>query len=58
MKPDTYRLLERCVEDGVKSGLHRAYKHVDEPTDELICDKITQAIMNEISEWFCFEEIQ
>ena len=58
MKPDTYRLLERCIEDGVKTGLHRAYKHTDEPTYELMADKITQAILHEVCEWFRFDEIQ
>lgn len=57
MKPDIYKLLEQCVENGVKSGLHRVYKHDDEPSTEAIVDKITQAVMTEVCEWFHFDEI-
>lgn len=55
MKPNTYRLLEMCVESGIAYGLTRAYKHTDKPTTEQIEEKIRQAIMNEICEWFEFE---
>ena len=55
MKPDTYKLIEKCIEDGVAYGLHRAYKHTDKPTAEQVQEKIRQAIMNEICEWFKFD---
>ena len=55
MKPNTYRLLEMCIESGVAYGLTRAYKHNDKPTAEQIEEKIRQAIMHEICEWFEFE---
>ena len=56
MKPDTYKLIERCVEDGVTSGLHRAFKHSDQQLIEEVAEKIRQAIMHEICEWFEFEQ--
>ena len=57
MKPNTYRLLEMCVESGVARGLHRAYKHNDQPTAEQIEEKVTQAVMHEICEWFKFDPV-
>ena len=55
MKPDIYKLIEKCVEDGVAYGIHRAYKHNDNPTPEQIEDKVVPAVMHEICEWFKFE---
>ena len=55
MKPDAYKLLEQCVEDGVAYGINRAYKHNDAPTPAQIQEKITQAVMHEICEWFQFD---
>ena len=42
-------------ENGVAYGLNRAYKHIDNPTTEQIAEKIRQAIMREICEFFEFE---
>lgn len=55
MKPDIYRLLEMCVENGAAHGVRRAYKHNEAPTEEQIAEKVTQHVMNEICEWFEFE---
>lgn len=57
MKPDTYKLIEMCVESGVARGLHRAYKYNDKPTVEQIEDQVVQAIMFEIGEWFKFDPV-
>lgn len=57
MKPDIYKLVEKCVEDGVAYGIHRAYKHNDNPTPEQIEDKVVQAVMFEIGEWFKFDPV-
>lgn len=57
MKPDAYKLIEMCVEDGVAYGLHRVYKHTDKPTAEQIQENIQQAIMHEICEWFKFDPV-
>ena len=58
MKPNAYKLLERCVEDGVSYGYNRAHKHTDSPSQAQIEDQIIQAIMNEICEWFDFNETE
>lgn len=58
MKPKTYNLLDRCIEDGIDYGYTRAHKHNDTPDPIWIKEQIHQAVMNEISEWFDFEELK
>lgn len=57
MKPDIYKLIEMCVENGVAYGWLRAHKHNEQPTAEQIQEKITQAVMHEICEWFKFDPV-
>ena len=52
LRPKTYRLLERCVEDGVGAGYNRAFKHQDDPSPETIKNAIVDAVMLEVMEWF------
>jgi hypothetical protein len=56
MKPHAYRLMARCVEDGIKLGIARAYKHTDTPPPEQLEDAIYAAVTNELCEWFIFED--
>ena len=55
MKPKTYKVLELCVETGVKYGLARTYKHTDSPSLAELEDNILSAIDYELCEWFDFE---
>lgn len=55
MKVKEYSLVEMCVENGVEYGYSRAFKHSDEPTERSIKDEIIRAVMNEMSEWFEFD---
>ena len=55
--PKAYNLLDRCVEDGVRYGLSRAYKHTDTPTQEHMENEIALAVMNEICTWFDFKGV-
>lgn len=57
MRPDSYKLLEQCVQTGIALGLHRALKHNDNPTAEDYETKIHAAIMEQIAEWFHFDDI-
>lgn len=52
MKPKIYELLLRCVEEGAQVGYFRAHKHVDNPCEALLTEKIVDAIMGEIFEAF------
>ncbi len=45
-----------AIEDGVKQGWHRAHKHVENPSEESIKEKIEDAIMSAIHEYFTFDE--
>lgn len=49
-------VLERCVETGIKLGLNRARKHQEAPTEAEVVQAIQRAIMDEVEEWFIFEE--
>lgn len=56
MKPKFPPVLEMCIENGLKLGYQRAFKHNDNPSDEEVHEAILQAVMNEIYEWFDFDE--
>jgi hypothetical protein len=54
MKPNTYVILQRAVEEGALLGYRRAFERVENPTEEFIVDTITDAIMLTVSEVFEF----
>lgn len=56
MKVRTRLVLGECVERGAARGWRMAHKHVENPSEEVILEKIEDAIMGEIYEWFSFEE--
>ena len=47
-----------AIEQGVRRGWQRAHKHVDDPTELSICDRIEQCVMEQIHEYFTFEEVE
>lgn len=55
MKPKFYDLLVKCIADGARLGVDRAYKHTDNPSRQTIEHEVYEAITNEIHEWFDFE---
>lgn len=55
MRPKTYQVLELAVEDGVKSGWHRAHKHVNNPSENDIQIAIQESVLGSIYEWFHFD---
>ena len=55
MKPKAYQVLEMCVETGVARGYRYAFKHEEDPPEKDILDRIEQAVMEEICEWFNFD---
>jgi hypothetical protein len=57
LKPKTYKVLEQAVEDGAAYAWRsRIYKYTDEPSDDAAIETIVNCVMNEISEWFDFED--
>lgn len=57
MRPDSYKILARAVEEGVAYGYARAHKHSDDPGPEVIQTQIEQAVMDAICEVFRFEGV-
>ena len=56
MKVKEYTVLSDCVERGVVSGIARAHKHTDTPTPETVRDLVIVAVINEICEYFNFDD--
>ena len=56
MTPKFTQLLETCILDGVILGHKRAYKYNDAPSESDINQSIVTEVLNEIHEWFDFDE--
>jgi hypothetical protein len=56
MKPKVREVLELAIEQGVARGYRRAFKHVENPTEESILSSIEEHIMSAIYDWFEFDE--
>ena len=55
MTANEWKLLVRCVEDGVRQGAQDAWKHrEDAPPDEAALERIQDGVIREIGEWFVF----
>jgi hypothetical protein len=58
MKPNTYVILERAVEEGARLGYRRAFKHVENPSEEAIVEAIVNGVMLTVSEVFVFNDVK
>ncbi len=56
MKPKFRVILEQAIEEGVRRGYRRAFKHNEDPSEEVICDTIEECVMSQIYEYFTFDE--
>ena len=56
MKPKFRVILEQAIEEGVRRGWHLAHKHVENPSEGAIIERIEDAVMSQIYEYFTFEE--
>lgn len=56
MKPKFQVILEQAVQEGVRRGYSRAFKHNDSPTEEAILESLEDCVMGSIYEYFDFEE--
>ena len=54
--PNTYKLLVRCVEEGVAHGMRRAHKHTETPDESYPKQCLEDDILLEICEWFDFKQ--
>ena len=57
MTPDTYKVICMAVEDGVAIGVRRAHKY-EEPSQDALIETISQEVINQICEWFKFQDPQ
>lgn len=55
MNPKFNVILEIAIEQGVKLGYNRAFKHNDNPSEGVIVDTIISQVMDSIYEYFEFE---
>jgi hypothetical protein len=56
VKPKIYYILNLAVEEGVKRGWHLAHKHVENPSEESIKERIEDCVMSAFHEYFTFDE--
>ena len=54
MKPREYRLMQDCLENGLRRGYRRAFKHTDAPSEDQILESLQTNVMGEIIEFFAF----
>jgi hypothetical protein len=56
MKVKMRVILEMAIEQGVRRGYRLAHKHVENPTESAITERIEDCVMSEIYEYFSFED--
>ena len=56
MQPKIRVILEKAIEEGVRHGYSRAYKHNDDPSDGAVIEAIGDAVMNAIDDYFTFDK--
>jgi archaeosine-15-forming tRNA-guanine transglycosylase len=56
MKPKFRVILEQAIEEGVRRGYALAHKHVENPSEGAIIERIEDAVMSAIYEYFIFDE--
>ena len=56
MKPKFRVILNQAIEEGVLLGYRRAFKHNEDPSEEVICETIEECVMSQIYEYFTFSD--
>jgi hypothetical protein len=56
MKPKFRVILEQAINEGVLRGYRRAFKHNEDPSEEVICETIEECVMIAVYEYFTFDE--
>jgi hypothetical protein len=58
MTPKFRVILDQAISEGVLRGYRRAYKHNENPSEEIICETIEDCVMSSLYEYFDFPEEQ
>ena len=56
MIPKFRIILEQAIEEGVRRGYNRAYKHTTDPSDNQVIDAIESAVISSLYEYFTFTD--
>ncbi len=56
MKPKIHVILSQAINEGVLRGYRHAFKHNEDPSEEVICETIEECVMSQIYEYFTFDE--
>ena len=56
MTPKFRVILEQAIEEGTRRGYMRAFKHNEDPSEEVICETIEECVMSQIYEYFEFSD--
>ena len=56
MKPKFRVILEQALEEGIRRGYRRAFKHNEDPSEEIICEQIEDCVMGSLYEYFDFDD--
>ncbi len=55
MTPKFRVILEQAIEEGTRRGYMRAFKHNEDPSEEIICETIEDCVMSSLYEYFTFD---
>jgi hypothetical protein len=55
MKPKFRVILSQAIEEGTRRGYMKAFKHNEDPSEEVICETIEDCVMSAIYEYFTFD---
>lgn len=56
MKANIRTILEKAIEEGVRYGYVRAFKHTDSPSEGAILTAINDGVWLYVDEYFNFED--
>ena len=56
MTPKFRVILGQAISEGVKRGYRRAFKHNEDPSEEVICETIEEYVMESLHEYFTFDD--
>ena len=54
MTPKFHVILDQAISEGIRRGYMRAFKHNEDPSEEIICDTIEDCVMSSLYEYFTF----